>query len=107
MIVLVSEDGTLDLLPTLRPQIRRSDLAEMLEDLRLAAAVEPVAAERFYRAYRRVKAAAFYLSPDQCDEVNRLVEDHWRRRREAGATVWVNEPALAPNPLMSDEYLIE
>lgn len=54
-----------------------------------------------------MKAIAFYLSDDQCAEVNALAQDHWERRRAAGATIWFEEPALVPDPLMSDEYLTD
>ena len=50
--------------------MRRADLDAMLADPREAAAIDPVHPERFYKAYRRIEAAAFYLSPDQIDEVN-------------------------------------
>jgi hypothetical protein len=53
--------------------MRRSDLDAMLIELREAAAIDPVHPERFYKAYRRVEAAAFYLSQDQIDELTRCV----------------------------------
>jgi hypothetical protein len=107
LIVLVSEDGMLDLMPRLRPQMKRAQLSALLDDLHAAAAIEPVDAEGFHRALNRVKAAAFYLSSEQCDEVNNLVREHWNRRRAEGATLWIEERPLAPHPLMSDEYLID
>jgi hypothetical protein len=107
VILLVSEDGMINLLPDLRPRMRRADLDAMLADLREAAAIDPVHPERFYKAYRRIEAAAFYLSPDQIDEVNALRDDHWGRRRAAGASIWVNEAPLRPDPAMTDEYLID
>jgi hypothetical protein len=107
VILLVSEDGMINLLPDLRPRKRRADLEAMLAELREAAAVEPIHPERFYRAYRRVEAAAFYLSPDQIEEVNDLRDDHWERRRAEGASIWVNEAPLRPNSEMTDEYLID
>jgi hypothetical protein len=107
VILLVSEDGMINLLPDLRSRMRRADLEAMLAELREAAAIEPVHPERFYRAYRRVEAAEFYLSPDQIEEVNALRDDHWERRRAEGASIWVNEAPLRPNPEMTDEYLID
>jgi hypothetical protein len=107
VILLVSEDGMINLLPDLRPRMRRADLDAMLADLREAAAIDPVHPERFYKAYRRIEAAAFYLSPDQIDEVNTLRDDHWERRRAEGASIWVNEAPLRPDPEMTDEYLID
>ena len=58
VILLVSEDGMINLLPDLRPRMRRADLDAMLADLREAAAIGPVHAERFYKAYRRIGARA-------------------------------------------------
>ena len=107
MIVLVSEDGMLDLMPRLRPRMKRAHLSALLDDLRTATAVEPVDAERFHRALNRVKSVAFYLSSEQCDQVNELVRDHWDRLRAEGATIWIEERPLAPHPLMSDEYLAD
>jgi hypothetical protein len=106
VILLVSEDGMINLLPDLRPRMRRADLDAMLADLREAAAIEPVHPERFYNAYRRVQAAAFYLSPDQIEEVNALRDDHWERRMAEGANLRVIEAPLRPDPEMTDEYLI-
>ncbi len=107
VILLVSEDGMINLLPDLRPRMRRADLDAMLADLREAAAIEPVHAERFYKAYRPVEAAAFYLSPDQIEEVNALRDDHWERRMAEGANIRVIEAPLRPDPEMTGEYLID
>ena len=107
VILLVSEDGMINLLPDLRPRMRRADLDAMLADLREAAAINPVHPERFYKAYRQIEAAAFYLSPDQIDEVNALNADHWKRRRAEGASIWVTEAPLRPDPEMTDKYLID
>jgi hypothetical protein len=107
MIVLVSEDGMLDLLPRLRPRMRRTEISELFAELRSASAIEPVHPERFFKAFRRIEAARFYLNADQCDEANKLAEDHWTRRRAAGATIWTSETPLRPHPDMSDEYLID
>jgi hypothetical protein len=107
VILLVSEDGMINILPNLRPRIRRADLEAMLDELRDAAAIEPVHAEQFYKAYRRIEKKAFYLSPGQIDEVNALMTDHWARRRAQGATLWTNEAPLRHDPDMTDEYLID
>ena len=107
VILLVSEDGMINLLPDLRPRMHLADLDAILADLREAAAIDPVHAERFYKAYRRIEAAAFYLSPDQIDEVNALHADHWERRRAEGASIWVNTAPLRPDPEMTDKYLID
>lgn len=107
VILLVSEDGMINLLPDLRPRVHRADLDARLAELREAAAIEPVHAERFYKAYRRVQSVAFYLSSDQIDEVNSLRDDHWERRMAEGANLRVIETPIRPHPEMNDEYLID
>ncbi len=107
VILLVSEDGMINLLPRLRPRMSRAELVVLLNELRDAAALEPVHAERFFRAYRRIEKVAFYLSPGQIDEVNALMDDHRERRKADGASMWVNVPPLRPDPEMTDDFLVD
>ena len=107
VILLVSEDGMINLLPDLRPRMRRADRDAMLAELRKAAAIKPVHPEQFYKAYRRIEAKVFYLSADQISEVNALMDDHWERRMAEGANIRMFEAPLRPDPEMTDEYLID
>lgn len=106
-VLLVSEDGMINLLPNMPSRIRRADRDALMSDLRESAAIEPVNAERFYAAYRRVEAKAFYLSQDQIDEVNALMADHWARRIAEGGNLRIDEKPLTVNAEMDDEYLID
>jgi hypothetical protein len=107
VILLVSEDGMINLLPDLRLRIRRADLGAMFGELREAAKLQPVNGERFYKAYRRVQANAFYLTQEQCDEANALMQDHWQRRIADGGNIRSVESPLRPDPKMTDEYFID
>lgn len=107
VILLVSEDGMINILPDLRPRMKRIERDAVLIDLREAAAREPVDAEQFYKAYERVRGNKFYFEPDQIEEINSLVSNHWQRRIAEGARIRVFEPALSPDPEMNDEYLID
>jgi len=106
VIVIVSEDGMINILPELRPRLRRAEIVEAMAALRAASSIEPVHPERFYKAFDHVKEIAFYLSRAECEEANRLCEEHWDRRRAAGATIWLNEQPLGPHPDMNDTYLL-
>ena len=105
VIVLVSEDGMINLLPDLHPRVSRVTIELASDQVREAAAIEPVHAERFYKAFDRLKELRFYLSQDQCDEVNQLHREHWERRRAEGDTIWITPEMLAPDPRMDDSYL--
>lgn len=107
VILLVSEDGMIDILPDLLRRMKRAERDSMLFDLWEASARDPVDAERFYKAYERVRANKFYFEPDQIEEINSLVSNHWQRRIAEGARIRVFEPALVHDPEMNDEYLID
>ncbi|QNI04947.1 hypothetical protein GAN17_00420 [Mycobacterium kubicae] len=107
VVLIVSEDGMINLLPDISPRIQRKERDALVAELREAAALDPVNAERFFKAYRRVEAKAFYLSAEQVDEVNALMGDHWERRMAEGAGIRVTERPLTVNADMNDEYLID
>jgi hypothetical protein len=109
MVLIVSEDGMINLLPNVPPRIPRSKRDAMLADLRKAAEADPVNGEAFYNAYRPIQENEFYFSPEQIDEINHLMEDHWRRRIAEGGpqAIRVIEPKLVHNEKMSDDYLMD
>jgi hypothetical protein len=109
VIILVSEDGMVNLLPNLAPQVRRSELDALLQNLRDAAAVEPADGPKFAGAFEKLERMSFYLSQAECDEGNALYADHWERRRAAGATLWpLQDDPLKPDPSMDpQDYIID
>jgi hypothetical protein len=107
VILLVSEDKMINLLPDTPSRISRRQIAKPLADLRKASVAEPLDAEKFYRAYRSVEANAFYLSPSQVEEVNTLMENHWERRTGTGESIRVIEKPLRPNPDMDDSFFLD
>jgi hypothetical protein len=87
LAVIVSEDGTVDVVPDLLPQIARSDLHHRLGQLReLASAPAPDRGD-CGRLLNWFDAHRFYLSADACEEVNRVLrqvdarlpQDHFHR----------------------------
>jgi len=71
VIVVVSEDGMINLLPKLRRQVDRDSVEQALRDLdwglfNQVAIVDLIALDR------RVQSLAFYLSEEQADRVNAL-----------------------------------
>ena len=106
VIVIVSEDGMINILPELRTG-STTEVGEAMAALRAASSIEPVHPERFYKAFDHVKEIAFYLSVAECEEANRLCAEHWERRRAAGAELWINEQPLRQHPDMNDTYLLD
>ena len=90
---------------TYSPGESRARIESSRDQVREAAAIASVHAERFYKAFDRLKELRFYLSQDQCDEVNQLHREHWERRRAEGDTIWITPEMLAPDPRRDDSYL--
>lgn len=93
--VVVSEDGSIDLVPDLLLQIRRSEILEAIEQLRELKEEENFDLKTFNRTMSWLSDHRFYLLPEMCEEINRL-----RREVEAVRDRLV-EPTVV-RPLYSD-----
>lgn len=108
-IVLASEDKMINLLPDLLPQMTFAERDGLLTRLREAGEPDPVDAEQFYKAYRLIQEKRDYSSDEQIDEINGLMDDHWRRRMDADGphAIRVIEPKLDYNPEMRVDLLTD
>lgn len=108
MAIVVSEDGTIDLLPALRPQMSRAELNAQLMSLRELASSTSDEFRRFHRLAEWFRVNRFYLSASQCEEVNAL-------RKQIDARLMAKNPGsihilygdLEPDPEMNDSYFEE
>lgn len=102
LIIIVSEDGMMNLLPDLRARRRREDAPRAVE--RLVAASEGTPDyEQFYGLVRHVASLEFYLDQAQCDAVNaaqQAVSD--RRWNRSGQRVAYRQ--MKPDPNMDDTH---
>jgi hypothetical protein len=106
VIVLVSEDGMINVLPDLRPRIARANVEMAIEAIRAIAGKKEFDPERFYKAFDRVEELEFYLDADQCEEANALRERMEERRWEAHQ-MRIGHRALRPDPEMHDSYFLD
>jgi hypothetical protein len=104
VVVLVSEDGMIDLLPKLRPRIGRQQVADALAEASAESEKDPPDFERFYKAFRRVESLEFYLSEPQCSQANAIRE---RVEQHRGDAMRIGYRALRVNPEMSDKYYLD
>ncbi len=102
LIIIVSEDGMINLLPNLCPRRKREDVEQAVERLVAASAGTPDD-EAFHGVDRHVESLEFYLDQAQCDAVNaarQAVEDH--RRSESSMSIEFKK--AKPHPAMNDTY---
>lgn len=104
LVIIVSEDGMIDLLPYLPPRVSRAAV-QVAVDAVLAASTPPINFETFHRLEDEVKVFAFYLDQAQCDAVNRAREDVEDYRWEV-STMRIGVNLLEPDPRLDDSYFL-
>lgn len=99
LILVISEDRSVDMLPTLRPQIAPSSIERRMARLRQCTF------NNFHTTRNWLKEHAFYLTPDQCrivnDEIARIESEPRDPRLLHIAT-----RKFEPHPDMDDSYYL-
>ena len=102
-IIVMSDDGTTDILPRLMPRVHKGDVAAAVDAFCEYCDATTDSGEEFARLYDRVKLFAFYLDHEQCSRVNEKHEHEMDRRFEAGGTR-ITGQNLQPDPRMNESY---
>ena len=105
LLVVISDDGTMDLVPNLMPKVHRSEVEAAVDDFCAACLEDPVDGERFALTHERVRKLAFYLDEEQCQRVNDDYANEMRRRREAGENTASSSP-LRQHPDMDASHFL-
>jgi hypothetical protein len=103
LLLVVSEDGSVELLPEQRPRVAASRVVAAIEDFREAVATGD--GELYAKARARVEEISFYLDAAQCEEANSIDADEQERRRAEGGIV-ITGRCFEPNPEMDESYLL-
>jgi hypothetical protein len=103
--VIVSDDGTVDLVPKLRRQIERRRIDDALEAFESTIENDHDDGEPYARARREIERLAFYLSADQCDRANRVEQAIWNGRAERGG-IRLHQQPFQPDPELDDSYFL-
>ncbi len=117
LVIIVSEDGMINLLPDLRRQVQASAVESAVSTLEKS--VRDGALHDFYRHWRHVEAIAFYLTADQCERANAArdqhdldraahqeLEDRRNPNNGMGRITHVGWTRLTPDPDMNDSYYL-
>lgn len=98
LAVVVSDDRTVDVIPVLRPRIRRSAIEERLAQL------EAATHDDYHVAINWLDKHRFYADRLQCDRINAALKRVDAEPREVGE-ITINWPTFVPNPACTAEYL--
>lgn len=106
--VVVSEDGGVDLIPDLRPMIKRSPLMSAIVELEEISKSEEIRRRRYGQLYDFLRRWRFYLLPDDCQRVNVAIEEVERRHDEADPMrMKVIREQFEPDPAMDPSFYYE
>ena len=106
LLVVISDDGTVDLIPKLRPRVRRESVVKAVRAFCAACDGNSERGESFGRTFDKVKRLSFYLSDEQCDRVNESHEIEMVRRWNTDGIAIRGTP-FRPDPEMDESYFIE
>ena len=104
MAVVVSEDGTVDIVPDLRPQIARDALGGPLDELREIADEQTLTAAVSIKLSPGSMTSRFYLSERMCEEVNQLNREI--NSRLSSDVIRIVYSEFAPHPEMNESFLL-
>ncbi|MCP3880251.1 MAG: hypothetical protein GY701_17955 [Sulfitobacter sp.] len=102
VIVIVSEDGSVEVLPMLNLRIRRAALADALGELRKIG-TSPEDREAFNRAWTGLEQLEFYLDEASCAEANEIRDELEENALQAGM-IKIGFRRLTPSAEMNDDY---
>lgn len=105
LLVVVSDDGMVDLIPSLRPRVARDDVEAAVKAFCDLCNNRPVDGEEFARAHDRLIALEFYLDESQCKRASEAYSNEMQRRfKENGIAITL--PPLRPHPDMNESYFL-
>ena len=106
MVVVISDDGTVDLVPKLMPRVWRQDVEDAVQAFCECSGIEGGYGEEWATWNERVELFRFYLNQEQCDRVNESYEKEMDARRESGNLVLIRNP-LQPDSNINDSYFLD
>lgn len=102
MIIVVSEDGMIDLIPNLLPKIKHSDIISAINLLSEINKSGNLEGSSYNETMEFLKNREFYLSAQECQKINRLKRSISKKLDRS--SVQVIYPNLKPNPEMDHHY---
>ncbi|MEO8380746.1 MAG: diadenylate cyclase [Acidobacteriota bacterium] len=102
LAVVISEDGTFDVLPLLPRRVRRSDLAAAVAELQ--ALTETKNWRKWPKLRARLEALRFYFGADQAAAINAALKTLQAASLDE-ERIWVVMQMFKPSPLMNDSFL--
>ena len=100
LCLVVSEDGYVNMVPTLRPQVDKDEVEKNVQRLR------SLTSENYHATRNWLENHRFYLTLEQCEVVNAELARIHSEPKEVGEIQIVTHP-FSPYPEMNETYYID
>lgn len=105
VLVIISEDGMINLIPNLMPQIKHSVISEAIDDFKKILDSRQVDGKSFNQKMSFFQSINFYLTLEECTTINDLRLKIEAKNDNESIKIIYNE--LRPNREMNDSYYLE
>lgn len=103
-IVIVSEDGMIDLVPNLKPQIKHSEIINKINYFKALLDKDDFERKNFNFTMDYFNKNKFYLSIDECNEINQYRKKIEDKFNEKLLNMKILYDDLTPNEEMNESY---
>ena len=105
MVIVISDDGTVDLIPPLMPKKSQQEVEKAVQSYCDYSGQKDNDDEEWTILDEQVRELGFYLNLERCSRVNDAYESEMRIRRAHNKPIPYREP-LQPDPYMNESYFI-
>jgi hypothetical protein len=109
LAIVISQDGSINLVPNLKPQVRRTSLLEAVARLQTLSDSEKIDIRQFNLLMGWLREHEFYLSGEMCDEINsirRAIDSRIDMEWKSGIVRLVHED-LTPSTELDESYFMD
>lgn len=104
MLIIISEDGMINLVPDLRGQIKHSQIEDAIATFKKVLEDNELDYKKFNMGMSFFINLNFYLTEAECDEINRLRKEIEEKFSADLAMMRIVYDDLKPHPEMNDSY---
>jgi DNA integrity scanning protein DisA with diadenylate cyclase activity len=104
--IIVSADGMVDILPNLMPRILRTTIPRALTELEEIPKTDELDTPKYYKLMDMFGAHRFYLTPSDCDRINKVKKDV-DTRLEGQQEIRLIYEDFQPNEKLDDSYFYD
>ena len=104
ILIIISEDGMINLVPDLKPQIKHSQIEDAIDDFEKLLEADELNHKNFNLGMSFFKEINFYLTQAECDKINKLRKDIEDKFASDLVMMKILYADLKPDQEMNDSY---